>query len=323
MFIKNKKRKQASSSAENSEKPIELNRFRIKSGMTKNTGLLRFARNDVKLLVPQCLRNLVSSPQDPTPKSKISTLPQGAGIPVTHLFTPKKKAAFTLAEVLITLGIIGVVAAMTIPGLITAQKAKRLHSQYFKAYSEVAQAIKMMKYDERSLDPKSYAGADKQDKFVNVFSSYFKVLHRCGDNAEINQAKNKMLCYQNGDGTYKTLDGNGIPNWNLFDDGQFVLMDGALVMLENPYSVANAPIWITVDINGKNEKPNRWGYDVFTFVINDNEELIPMGERGTSYTDLNSYCNPKKYTGSINGIACAYKAQTDSSYFKSVVNTLK
>lgn len=38
----------------------------------------------------------------------------------------KKKLAFTLAEVLITLGIIGVVAAMTIPNLI-ASNEKELH----------------------------------------------------------------------------------------------------------------------------------------------------------------------------------------------------
>ena len=36
-----------------------------------------------------------------------------------------RRAAFTLAEVLITLGIIGVVAAMTIPTLITSYKEKQ------------------------------------------------------------------------------------------------------------------------------------------------------------------------------------------------------
>lgn len=39
----------------------------------------------------------------------------------------KKSIAFTLAEVLITLGIIGVVAAMTIPNLITSYKVHVIH----------------------------------------------------------------------------------------------------------------------------------------------------------------------------------------------------
>lgn len=48
-----------------------------------------------------------------------------------------KKFGFTLAEVLITLGIIGVVAALTIPRLITTYKAHRLHAQFLKSYSVI------------------------------------------------------------------------------------------------------------------------------------------------------------------------------------------
>ena len=42
------------------------------------------------------------------------------------------RIGFTLAEILITLGIIGVVAAMTIPALMTAYKAHRYKSQFLK-----------------------------------------------------------------------------------------------------------------------------------------------------------------------------------------------
>ena len=44
----------------------------------------------------------------------------------------KKKLAFTLAEVLITLGIIGVVAAMTMPNLISSYNAKKTTNSIFK-----------------------------------------------------------------------------------------------------------------------------------------------------------------------------------------------
>ena len=47
----------------------------------------------------------------------------------------KKKVAFTLAEVLITLGIIGIVVAMTIPTLMTNIKARKLRTQFLKSYS--------------------------------------------------------------------------------------------------------------------------------------------------------------------------------------------
>ena len=52
--------------------------------------------------------------------------------------------AFTLAEVLITLGIIGVVAALTLPTLIKKYEAKALETQFEKAYSVLSQSNRMM-----------------------------------------------------------------------------------------------------------------------------------------------------------------------------------
>ena len=52
----------------------------------------------------------------------------------------KKRSGFTLAEVLITLGIIGVVAAMTIPTLIANTNSARFRSQFKKTISSLAQA---------------------------------------------------------------------------------------------------------------------------------------------------------------------------------------
>ena len=54
-----------------------------------------------------------------------------------------KKFAFTLAEVLITLGIIGVVAAMTLPTLIQNYRKHEVETKLAKVYSVVNQAIKL------------------------------------------------------------------------------------------------------------------------------------------------------------------------------------
>lgn len=62
---------------------------------------------------------------------KAFTLAEGA----THVvnWDNSRKIAFTLAEVLITLGIIGVVAAMTLPSLITNYQEKQRVSQLKKS----------------------------------------------------------------------------------------------------------------------------------------------------------------------------------------------
>ena len=68
------------------------------------------------------------------PKTKGFTLAGGA--------TSKAKG-FTLAEVLITLGIIGVVAAMTIPTLIANTRSQQYRSQFKKTLSTLNQAARM------------------------------------------------------------------------------------------------------------------------------------------------------------------------------------
>lgn len=66
-----------------------------------------------------------------------------------HKLSTSSKSGFTLAEVLITLGIIGVVAAMTIPTLIANTNSAKFKSQYKKTLSTLNQAAKMAeaKYD--------------------------------------------------------------------------------------------------------------------------------------------------------------------------------
>ena len=65
----------------------------------------------------------------------------------------KKKAAFTLAEVLITLGIIGVVAALTLPGLIQSNNNRVVETKLKKFYSQINQAILLA---EAEYGPKEY-----------------------------------------------------------------------------------------------------------------------------------------------------------------------
>ena len=67
-----------------------------------------------------------------------------------------KKLAFTLAEVLITLGIIGVVAAMSIPTLIANTNSAKFSSQFKKSIATLNQAA-LMSQAQYDFD---FAGAD-------------------------------------------------------------------------------------------------------------------------------------------------------------------
>ena len=57
-----------------------------------------------------------------------------------RIYSMKRQNAFTLAEVLITLGIIGVVAAMTMPSLLNATQGKQYVTAYKRALATMSQA---------------------------------------------------------------------------------------------------------------------------------------------------------------------------------------
>ena len=71
--------------------------------------------------------------------------------------TTKALFGFTLAEVLITLGIIGIVAAMTIPTLMTNNQSKKLKSQFLKSYSTISQAYRLMLENDDSVSNSDYS----------------------------------------------------------------------------------------------------------------------------------------------------------------------
>ncbi len=96
-----------------------------------------------------------------------------------HSIFYKFKPAFTLAEVLITLGIIGVVAALSIPQLITAYQKVYVESHVKKFYSTFNNAIKLSA--EENGDPtgwvirdKNYSHKEMRKFLATYISPYYK-----------------------------------------------------------------------------------------------------------------------------------------------------
>ena len=89
----------------------------------------------------------------------------------------KNKKGFTLAEVLITLGIIGVVAALTLPALIQNYQKKATATSVKKAYSELNQIIERAKADYGDPSGWSYYEQDNLAQWVQTYiEPYVKVI---------------------------------------------------------------------------------------------------------------------------------------------------
>ncbi len=209
------------------------------------------------------------------------------------------------------MGIIGVVAAITIPWLINNYKAKRLHSKFLKTYSVIQQVFKLLEADDVSLNPDSYPYTAP---FYKTFIKYLTGTVDCGRLGSVAGAKEIRTapCYYTRAYKYKDFSRQSKINETLLDDGQIVLPDGTKLYFENQPT----RIYITADLNGL-DVPNRWGVDLFTFQFLDGE-LSTMGSYKTSYTNKQNYCN-EKVTNNLNGIACTHYAKNDSTYFEKVV----
>ena len=224
------------------------------------------------------------------------------------------KKAFTLAEVLITLGIIGVVAAMTIPTLVQNNRNKELQTGLKKAYSIMGQALDLYQAENGERLTPQNIGTGLQLK--PILMKYLKITKDCGHGYKEDSAciKNYGLDHEDNSTTYTTFTGNRIA-LDHFDDGQFVLVDGGLVLLENP---KGGNLYISVDVNGYNKRPNRLGQDLFMFQIDNKGILRPMGVQGTNYySKTDKYCS-KTSSHNLNGAGCTYKALTDANFWKNL-----
>ena len=111
------------------------------------------------------------------------------------IHSKKTKAAFTLAEVLITLGIIGVVAALTLPNLIANYQNKVFAAHAKKAYSSITQAIKMAEAEYGT--PGDVTGlfdtSQTSRQLVEKLSKYFDTIDLCLNQSECPKYKYDIL----------------------------------------------------------------------------------------------------------------------------------
>lgn len=179
--------------------------------------------------------------------------------------------AFTLAEVLITLGIIGIVAAMTLPTLIQKNNERATVTKVKKFYSVMNQALLLSIKDNGYVDEWSFlefdteTGSNISDKFVSYLKPYLKIIKDCGKNPGCIAPNN-----------YKELDNSPFGNYNDSKSHyKMILADGSYLWIRRGYGTECQSVdsWtknvcgvIWTDINGK-KQPNVIGKDVFVFFI--------------------------------------------------------
>ena len=209
----------------------------------------------------------------------------------TSHFSLNRKVAFTLAEVLITLGVIGIVAAMTLPSLINEYKKKEVETRLAHTYSTMTQAFKLAEADngESQYWTKNIAGSSNISDMSIVddfLTAYF-------------------IPYLNFNTKIETIDGYGLKNFGYdiryfngyqMNEMRITRLNNGVILFWGMFIGRQGicALHIVLDINGT-KGPNRIGSDLFdmTYSLYDGE-LFMSGEKNIDGYEL-TYSKKQNY----------------------------
>ena len=224
----------------------------------------------------------------------------------------QKRSAFTLAEVLITLGIIGIVAAMTLPSLITNYREKQRVSQLKKTYSTLQQAFLRAEeahgeYQYWDLAYTNTKEVDENGDYILDHSGNEKVLAYLGEflNATKNDSDLKLTTYK--------LDGTLLNKDYIVSQSRYLKLNDGTILVMGWVSKDNTDVQVLFP--GCERKGCRVGVDLFYFTLQPKVGFKPLG---LPISDSNflfeNTCNLGK-TVNTNGRGCTawviYKENMD------------
>lgn len=201
-----------------------------------------------------------------------------------------KKRAFTLAEVLITLGVIGVVAAMTLSPLIQNYQKQETANKLKKMYTKLNNVMQMAVNDYGDM-----SNWDFSEMGVHLSNSKFLSTYFIPYLQIIQKDKSWEVC---------SIDGisylSSVP-WQVLSDGT---------------AISGFNNWLFIDINGKNS-PNRFGKDIFLLNFDKSKNRIIFEAQGQTNEQLKSdyagggYLCTKGSNRGLAGAKCGAKIMQD------------
>ena len=220
----------------------------------------------------------------------------------------KFKQGFTLAEVLITLVIIGIIAAITVPVLQASFDERDRAAKVKKVYSMYAQAFTFARAEGADME---FQEVDKSQAAMNAWYDEFMrprviTTKMCYDSPGCWNPGNTY--YYNGQKVQDNRAGIGIGNQIItakLNDGTSVNMDmwSNQNMIKNQFGIdpkGKAVMIVYFDINGE-KKPNKVGRDVFVMAYNAEMGLVPAFHQKNK-NNIKKDCAPNK-----TGVSCINK----------------
>lgn len=216
------------------------------------------------------------------------------------------KKGFTLAEVLITLAIIGVVSALTIPTVIRNYQERETVTALKKFYTEISQAYARAQVGSGTPDTWNWGAAGSvtdADKIIDILAPHLKITKRCPASGR---------CFSSD--TYKTLNPNVIwvaqPDSSNYASAQlpnglafwvYIASNDCTIIRGNTKTLSSICGYVGVDLNGY-KKPNQLARDTFYFYAG-KYGIVPIGIKDDTNYTLSNHCKTSSQNVR-NGYAC-------------------
>ena len=215
----------------------------------------------------------------------------------------KKRSAFTLAEVLITLGIIGIISVMVLPRMLRSMEDKVLITQTKHFYSLMSQTTKTYMANNGIYSLKNMIDCSqvrcttdqKANTVQHMVETTLKVARKC------ERAKDCYTEVRIGDNAFIAIE-NMLHNSNA---PAYALLDGYIVALSR--ESRNDDIRLVVDVNGQ-DAPNKLGRDIWFMYIQNDGTIRTAGSGVT--TSNASDCDTNYAVCFGNFIKSGYKLYT-------------
>ncbi len=243
--------------------------------------------------------------------------------------------AFTLAEILITLTIIGIVAALTIPTLITKNQEHAFRSAFLKNYAIIKQANSLAERNDEGFYGEAGWDWISSHYYYNpeLIKKYFKVV-KGPFHSTNGQGRWSLLKFYPQYSTYEDISNNikwlnGQPSNYFINDTQFVFQveDGTIISFHITNCHANT---IFIDVNGA-KGPNTFGKDIYSVEYTDLgyppaspishnpgafNQIMPSGSLGTQGCGGGLYWTVPETDckKSGEGRMCSYEILKDRNY---------
>lgn len=217
----------------------------------------------------------------------------------------ERKKGFTLSETLITLAVLGIIIAATIPTLINTTNKHNYVNGLKKAYLILKTATSQLMADNSGTMINMVATNDA-GTLLNKYCSKLNCVQVC--------ASLTPGCFSNSTAA-KNLYGDNF--WfdatNSSNIASAILSNGMLlsVTADDFSGTASLVGSVWVDVNGF-KPPNTAGRDIFGFLLTTNS-IVPYGTiKDTTYNNLNTYCSPSS-NDTQSGKSCSGRILTEGA----------